>query len=118
MHMLVWCLTGSNLGLVEFVTFSGHGAARKSDFGHENRVLQPPGPPEDEAALAATHCDSLDEMTSIADVLSLHYPGSVETHHVINERRPGQMKRTAIPINTARGTMVNESELAAALNSS
>ena len=68
-----------------------------------------------EAAHEARYVASLDELAAQSDVLSLHTPGGPETHHMVNARLLGLMKPTAILINTARGSVVNEDDLAAAL---
>jgi lactate dehydrogenase-like 2-hydroxyacid dehydrogenase len=63
----------------------------------------------------ARYVASLDELAAQSDVLSLHTPGGAETHHMVNAGLLGLMKPTAILINTARGSVVNEDDLAAAL---
>ncbi|MBD5356057.1 MAG: D-2-hydroxyacid dehydrogenase [Bacteroides sp.] len=60
---------------------------------------------------------SLDEIFSSADVVSLHCPLTDSTKHIINAERLRQMKPSAIIINTGRGPLVNEQDLADALNS-
>lgn len=57
----------------------------------------------------------LDEVFSRGDVVSLHCPLTAETRGMVDARRLSLMKRTAILINTARGPLVDETELAAAL---
>ncbi len=57
----------------------------------------------------------LDELFSQCDVISLHCPLSAENRGMINATRLKQMKKTAFLINTARGPLVNESDLADAL---
>jgi len=57
----------------------------------------------------------LNELLRISDVISIHTPLTEETYHLINHNRLHQMKPTAILINTARGPVVNEAELVAAL---
>lgn len=57
----------------------------------------------------------LTELLERADVVSLHCPLVPETHHLIGERELGTMRRDAFLINTARGPVVDEKALVAAL---
>jgi phosphoglycerate dehydrogenase-like enzyme len=57
----------------------------------------------------------LDELLRQADFVSLHLPLTPETHHLIDARRLALMKPTAYLINTARGGLVDEAALVAAL---
>lgn len=59
----------------------------------------------------------LDQLFSECDIISLHCPLVPETHELVNARRLATMKPTAILINTGRGSLVNEQDLADALNS-
>lgn len=59
----------------------------------------------------------LHELLSCSDVLSLHCPLTDETHHLINTDTLSMMKPTAILINTGRGPLVNDADVAEALNS-
>lgn len=63
-----------------------------------------------------TECVSLDELFAQSDVVSLHCPLTAETTGLVNARRLGLMKPTAFLVNTARGGLVVEDDLAAALN--
>jgi glyoxylate reductase len=58
---------------------------------------------------------SLPALLSRADIVTLHTPLTAETHHLIGKDQLAQMRRTAILINTARGPIVDESALVAAL---
>lgn len=60
---------------------------------------------------------SLDELFSTCDVISLHCPLTSETKNLVNADRLKLMKKTAILINTSRGPVINEKDLADALNS-
>lgn len=59
---------------------------------------------------------SLDELFVISDVVSLHCPLTPETNELVNIERLKTMKPSAILINTGRGPLVNEQDLAHALN--
>ncbi|ADU15193.1 2-hydroxyacid dehydrogenase [Asticcacaulis excentricus] len=71
--------------------------------------------PEIETRLKARYVDSFDALAAEADVLSLHTPGGESTRHLIDARLLRLMKSTAILINTARGSVVNEADLVHAL---
>ncbi len=57
----------------------------------------------------------LPTLFSTADVLSLHCPLTSETRHLINDSSLALMKPTAILINTGRGPLVNDADVAVAL---
>lgn len=59
----------------------------------------------------------IDELFSECDVVSLHCPLTPDTFELVNERQLSMMKPTAILINTGRGALINEQDLANALNS-
>ena len=58
-----------------------------------------------------------DELFRRSDVVSLHCPLTAETQGIINDGNLALMKQTAFLINTGRGPLVNEYDLAEALNS-
>jgi glycerate dehydrogenase len=64
----------------------------------------------------STRNESLDEIFRTSDVISLHVPLTPETRELVNAARLAQMTPSAILINTARGLLVNEQDLAGALN--
>lgn len=59
---------------------------------------------------------NLDEIFSTCDIVSLHCPLTDATRELVNASRLKQMKPTAILINTGRGPLINEQDLADALN--
>jgi|LakMenEpi03Aug12_release.lakeMendotaPanAssembly.Ray.scaffolds.fasta_scaffold00321_42 D-3-phosphoglycerate dehydrogenase len=61
--------------------------------------------------------DSLEEILENADIVSLHAPSTPATRHLINESTLSKMKPGSILINTARGSLVDETALASALKS-
>jgi len=58
---------------------------------------------------------TMDELLAESDVLSLHCPLTPDTHHLINRETLQRMKPTAILINTGRGPLVNDQDVADAL---
>ena len=59
---------------------------------------------------------SLDEVFKNCDVVSLHCPLTPSTQEMVNAERLSLMKSNAILINTGRGPLINEQDLADALN--
>ncbi|KAF2180425.1 2-ketogluconate reductase [Zopfia rhizophila CBS 207.26] len=72
---------------------------------------------EEERALRATFHESLDELLKIADCISLHTPLNKHTQDLIDARALSLMKTGSRIINTARGPVLNEDALIAALES-
>ena len=60
---------------------------------------------------------SLDELLRTSDVVTMHCPLNEQTKEMINKEALAKMKPTAYFVNTARGGVVNERDLADALNS-
>ena len=58
----------------------------------------------------------LDELFAECDVISLHCPLTPDTKEMVNAERLSKMKSNAILINTGRGPLINEQDLADALN--
>ncbi|MBQ9363495.1 MAG: D-2-hydroxyacid dehydrogenase [Bacteroidaceae bacterium] len=59
---------------------------------------------------------SLDDLFSTCDIVSLHCPLTEDTYHLVNKQLLATMKPTAILINTGRGPLVDDDDLAEALN--
>ena len=59
---------------------------------------------------------SLEELLAESDIVTLHCPLTEETNELINRKTLAMMKNTALLINTARGGVINEQDLADALN--
>jgi glyoxylate reductase len=101
---------GATLGIVGYGRIGRAVAARAVGFGM--RVLHY----SRQASEAPGYVADLDELLATSDVVSLHTPGGAETHHLIDARRLALMKPTAVLVNTARGTVVDEAALAEALH--
>lgn len=59
---------------------------------------------------------SLDELLEKSDIVSIHCPLNDETKELINAKTLSKMKNTALLVNTSRGGIINENDLAYALN--
>ncbi|KAK7414555.1 hypothetical protein QQX98_006582 [Neonectria punicea] len=74
-------------------------------------------PEEDEKAYNATYCSSLEGLLSESDVVSLNCPLNVNTTNLISTAEFAAMKDGTFLVNTARGAVVDEAALKAALQS-
>ena len=70
----------------------------------------------DEVAKMAEYV-SLDELYARSDVISLHTNATAENHHLINADSLARMKDGVLIVNTARGALIDEDALIAALES-
>jgi lactate dehydrogenase-like 2-hydroxyacid dehydrogenase len=116
-HLMGQRLAGKTLGLVGFGRIGQATAIRAAkafdmEIAYHGRRR---AAPEAEAVTAARFVASLEQLAAEADVLSLHCRGGAETHHLIDKALLARMKPSAILINTARGTVVDEEALAEAL---
>jgi glycerate dehydrogenase len=106
-------LAGKSLGLVGFGRIARQVAMIGRAFGMEVLASGRPGssaPPSSMATWLST-----DELFASADVVSLHCPLTPDTERMVNRRLLGRMRRSALLVNTSRGGLVNELELAEAL---
>jgi glyoxylate reductase len=70
-----------------------------------------------ERELGATYWESLDQMLSRIDILSINCPHTPSTFHLLNARRLKLMKPTAFVVNTSRGEVVDENAFTRMLRS-
>ena len=109
---------GRRLGILGMGRIGTAVARRARAFGmeihyHNRKRLRP----EHEDEVGATFWDSLDQMVSRMDVLSINCPHTPSTFHLINARRLKLMKSTAVVVNTSRGEVVDENALTRMLRS-
>ena len=119
--MLGHDITGKTLGLAGFGRIARATARRALAFGMDVAFCpRPPGdrPVEDdelgEFAGRLRHL-SWPELVETSDYLSLHVPLTEQTHHLVDAAVLARMKSSAILVNTARGPIVDELALVAAL---
>mgnify|MGYP000850637132 FL=1 len=116
-HMLSTQVTGKTLGIIgmgrigtRLARQAHHGFGMQIIYGNRSRAAE-----SVEVELGAEYC-SVEEVFERSDFLSLNCPANQETKHLANEQMIRRMKPSAHLINTARGDVVDESALSAALS--
>jgi glyoxylate reductase len=104
---------GKRLGIIGMGRIGQAVARRAKAFGlqihyHNRRRL----PEHIEQELEATYWDSLDQMLARMDIVSVNCPHTPATYHLLSARRLKLLKPTAYIVNTARGEVIDENELA------
>lgn len=107
-------LKGKTLGLVGFGKIAQ--AVAKIALAFNMRVIFYNHQPKEVFDDTIKQVD-LKTLYAESDIISLHVPFTPEMSEFINADTIGQMKDTAILINTARGKLINDADLAVALNS-
>jgi glyoxylate reductase len=114
--MLGSSLAGKTLGVIGLGAIGRATARRARAFGMEIRYASPRrAAPEIEDELGGARRVELDELLATADVVSIHSPLTPQTRHLIDADRLKRMRPDAYLVNTARGPIVDEAALAAAL---
>ncbi len=109
-------VTGARLGIIGMGRVGRAFAAKARGFGMEihyyNRT-----PLRPEWEMGATYHDTIESLLEVSDFLSLHCPSTPETQDLMNADRFNLMPQGAILVNTARGALVDEDALVAAISS-
>jgi glyoxylate reductase len=105
-------IAGKKLGILGLGAIGRAVAARAAAFGlelhyHERRRARP----ELEEQLKVAWWESLDQMLTRIDILTIHVPHTPSTFHLLNARRLKLMKPTAYIVNTARGEVIDENAM-------
>jgi glyoxylate reductase len=104
---------GKRLGIVGMGRIGQAVAQRAKAFGlqihyHNRKRLST----DIEHELDATYWESLDQMLSRMDIVSINCPHTPATYHLLSARRLKLLKPSAYIVNTARGEVIDENELA------
>ena len=111
--MLGHRIYGKRLGIIGMGRIGQAVARRAKAFGlqihyhNRRRVLE-----EIEEELEATYWESLDQMLTRVDIVSVNCPHTPATYHLLSARRLKLLKPTAYVVNTSRGEVIDENELA------
>jgi lactate dehydrogenase-like 2-hydroxyacid dehydrogenase len=117
-HLLGHELKGRTLGLVGFGRI-GQATAQRAHHGFGMKIAyyaRREADAEVAQPLGAVWYPALKELLATSDFVSLHVPGGAETRHLIGAEAFATMQPHAILINTARGDVVDEQALVAALH--
>lgn len=107
-------IAGTVIGLVGFGSIGQHVARMAGGLGMSVIVHDPHA--REAIARFGDGCErDLDGLVAEADIVSLHCPLTNATRDLLDARRFGLMKPTAFVVNTARGALINEAALCAAL---
>jgi D-3-phosphoglycerate dehydrogenase / 2-oxoglutarate reductase len=111
----IWRLRGRVFGLLSFGAIARGIAERARGFGVE---IWAHDPFIDAASIRerGAHPVSFDTLLEGSDYLIIQAPLTPDTHHLFNEKTLRRMKKTALLINTARGPIVEDAALHAALS--
>jgi glyoxylate reductase len=109
-------LRGKVLGIVGMGRIGGMIAKRESGFGMKVLYYNRKRVDEQlEKEMGVEYRENLNDLLKEADFVSLNVPLSAETRHLINGKNLPLFKKGAMLINTARGPVVDEVEVAEAL---
>lgn len=104
-------LRGKKLGLHAYGNVARAVAAIAGGMGMDIYVFDPYTPAEAVSANGHKKVDSVEELYSTCDIVSLHIPATPETKQSIGEALVNSMPEGALLVNTARKEVINESEL-------
>ena len=108
-------LYGKTLGIAGLGKIGTEVARRAQAFGMQVRSHDP-YVSEDRAARLGVDLLSFDDLLATSDVLTLHVPLTQRTHHLIGAEQIRRMKAGSLLVNCARGGLVDEGALLAALD--
>jgi len=109
-------MAGKTLGVVGMGRIGGMTARRAHGFGmkvvyyNRKRVEEAV-----EREAGVEYRENLEQLIGESDYISLHVPLTEETRHLINKSNLGKFKKSAFLVNTARGPVVDETEVVEAL---
>ena len=112
MSMLGHRIYGKRIGVIGMGRIGTAVARRARGFGlsvhyHNRRRVHP----STEKELEATYWESLDQMLSRMDIISVNCPHTPATYHLLSARRLKLLQKHAYVINTSRGEVVDENAL-------
>lgn len=108
-------VTGARLGIIGMGRVGRVFAAKARGFDMDVHYYNRSKLPDDQAH-GATYHDNVESLLGVADFLSLHCPATPQTTDLMNADRFALLPEGAVLVNTARGALVDEDALLAALD--
>ena len=107
-------LMGMTLGFISFGHVARAVAKRAAPFGFQMLAYDPY---IEELVMSDYGVQPVgyDELLQRSDIISMHAPGTKDAHHLMKEQHFKKMKKTALFVNTGRGSTVDESAMIKAL---
>jgi len=110
-------LAGKTLGVLGMGRIGSEVAKRAIAFGMRVIAYDPYLTEDRARAIGAEFADSVDELYRVADFITVHMPVTPETKHMLNAAAFAKMKPGVRLVNCARGEIIVEADLIAALES-
>lgn len=107
-------LGGKTLGIIGMGRI-GKAIARRAQAGFGMKVVFYNRSPVADVGVEATQLENLEAVLGVSDVVVMAVPATPQTHHLMDAQALGHMRREAYLINIARGDVVDEAALIAAL---
>jgi len=118
---LGYTLEGKKLGLVGFGNTAKHLAKIAITMGMSvgvySRFSKGQEAINEAKNIGCSIYSSVEDLLKDAQIISLHLPATPQTENIVNEERLNIMRKDAIIINTARGSLIDETALVKALES-
>jgi len=108
-------ISGAVLGIIGYGAIGRLVSERARAMGMRIVYFDPYAPAGNSGTETAVRAETLEELLRAADFVSLHAKTTPDTTGMINERTIALMKPTAYLVNTARGALIRQTDLIAAL---
>lgn len=110
-------LAGKTVGVLGFGRIGKEVARIMNAFGDTRVLAHSRSLTPERAAEVGAECASFETLLQQSDILTIHIQSNAETRGLIGEKEFAMMKRGALLVNTARGPIVSEPAMIAALES-
>ena len=108
-------LDGSTVGIIGLGGIGRRYARVAAAFGMRVLAVDLHQPPKPESVESLWPIDQIDELLEQSDFVLVSCPYTSETHHLVDGGRLSRMKSSAVLVNIARGSIVDEAALVSAL---